>query len=114
MSTERPRASRPATLRIDLDALARNYRLLRERAKLICFGQRRDEEPPTAFAQQTARDALDSEAVGVGFDDSGAFARLRTLAQHAIVARQRVEVDANGRRPRRDGPLNRHTAARRL
>jgi alanine racemase len=33
MSTERPPASRPATLRIDLDALARNYRKLRERAK---------------------------------------------------------------------------------
>jgi alanine racemase len=33
MSTERLPVSRPATLRIDLDALARNYRLLRERAK---------------------------------------------------------------------------------
>ncbi len=34
MSTDRPPAeSRPATLRIDLDALARNYRQLRERAK---------------------------------------------------------------------------------
>ena len=34
MTSERPRAaSRPATLRIDLDALARNYRLLLERAK---------------------------------------------------------------------------------
>jgi len=34
MSTERPSAaSRPATLRIDLDALAHNYRMLRERAK---------------------------------------------------------------------------------
>jgi alanine racemase len=31
-SIEQP-ASRPATLRVDLDALARNYRLLRERAK---------------------------------------------------------------------------------
>jgi alanine racemase len=34
MSTERPAgAAGPATLRIDLDALARNYRMLRERAK---------------------------------------------------------------------------------
>jgi alanine racemase len=34
MSTERPAGeARPATLRIDLDALARNYRMLRERAK---------------------------------------------------------------------------------
>ena len=34
MSTDRtPSASRPATVRVDLDALARNYRMLRERAK---------------------------------------------------------------------------------
>jgi len=33
MAIERSTASRPATVRIDLDALARNYRMLRERAK---------------------------------------------------------------------------------
>src|SRR5262245_47094856 len=33
MSTESPLVSRPATVRVDLDALARNYRMLRERSK---------------------------------------------------------------------------------
>ncbi|HWN37310.1 MAG TPA: alanine racemase, partial [Gammaproteobacteria bacterium] len=33
MSTESPANSRPAAVRVDLDALARNFRMLRERSK---------------------------------------------------------------------------------
>ena len=73
----------------------------RQRAQLARFGERRDEEPPAAFAQQAARDALDAEAVGIGFDDGGALAGLRALAQQPVVARQRIEIDAQRRRPRR-------------
>jgi hypothetical protein len=82
----------------------------RQRTQLNGLSQCRHEEPLATLAQQAARDALDSEPIGIGLDDGGAIAGLRTLAQHAEVARQRVEIDTHGRRPRDCGRLSRHRA----
>ena len=81
-----------------------------ERAQLARFGGRRDEEAPATFAQQAAHDALDAETVRVGLDDGGAFGRRGALAQQPVVARQRIEIDAQRRRASRS-TLSRHTAA---
>ena len=93
LARARPRCprARPRTRRSPLG---------RQRAQLARLGERRDEESAATLAQQAARDALDAEPIGIGLDDGGTIAGLRALAEHAEVARQSVEIDAQRSRPR--------------
>ena len=81
-----PRRDRKAVEHID-------YRLPCNRSHPPRFRQMRDEEGLAAGGRQHRGDLLEADAIGVGLDHGGAFARHHARQQHLVVGGDGAEID---------------------